>query len=166
MRDYHRELYEIMREIRKIKFTSIIPDLTGLEFDVLDNIARCEEELEIVRISDVVRAMHIPPPAVSRVMRNLEDAELLVRSIDTTDRRNMIVELTDKGEDVLDRGEVVLRDFAESVFGTMGKEKTEQLIDTLREFAQVSKAELEKQIACCGDEIQDKSCCSCRKGKK
>lgn len=166
MRDYHRELYEIMREIRKIKFTSMIPDLTGMEFDVLCNIQRCGEKLETVRISDIVRAMHIPPPAVSRVMKNLEEAELLVRSIDTSDRRNMIVELTGKGEDALARSKAALRGFAENVFDTMGQEKTELLIDTLCEFAQVSKAELEKQIACCGEEIHNKSCCSCRKGKK
>ena len=89
--------------------------------------------------------MEAPPPAVSRAMRVLEGEGLIRRRIDEHDRRNMIVEFTDEGRERLCRGADVMYEFADSVFSAMGAEKTSAMIDSLREFAEISKEEIEKR---------------------
>ena len=58
---------------------------------------------ETVHPGDLAQALDFSPSAVSHLLKELEDQELLRRVLDSSDRRKVRLELTDKGADLLER---------------------------------------------------------------
>lgn len=86
-----------------------------------------EQEVPCVKVSDLVKNMRVAAPAVSRCLKSLEGKECIVRTVDTKDRRNTYVELTEKGKQVLIETEEIFNSFTDAVFGEMGSENMQAL---------------------------------------
>ena len=65
-------------------------------------------------VSSLTKAMEMPMPAVSRLMRGMEERGLITRSILPQDRRSIVVRVTAEGERLLD-------EFQESFHGFFGE---------------------------------------------
>lgn len=145
MEQEKRELFHTFESFRKLNFSSILPNLTHGEFAMLKAVSCCVDngdESEI-RISDIVKHLKIPAPAVSRTMNSLEERGFIVRTVNKKDRRNISVSLTEKGAARLAEAEQILEEFQESVFGNMGTENMNRLIRYFQKLQEVMAKEIE-----------------------
>lgn len=72
--------------------------------------------------------------AVARSIKKLEDKGLVIRQIDTTNRRQNKVSLTKQGKDILDKSIEMLNEWEDEVFN-IDSMKKEDFQKTLREIA-------------------------------
>lgn len=138
-RDFVRELHAI----RRPKILKLIPGLNNGEVWILGAIwglAR-EKHLDRIRVSDLVKVMHCPAPAVSRQLKSLESRAFILRETDPDDRRNTLVSLTDAGIEKAREMEADLNEFARGVYEKMGAEDTEELIRLLRRLRHILEEE-------------------------
>ena len=149
MREEQKEFFEIMQAFRKLHLSSMLPDISHGEFGVLKAIQCCErigsKGTGGVKVSEIVRHMQLPPPAISRALRMLEEKELVLRDVDKQDRRNTFVRLTAKGEGLIEEADCIMEDFGDAVFGNLGEETMRKLNGYLRKFVETSKIEIEKR---------------------
>lgn len=152
MRKENQELIQVFENFRKLNIASILPNLTHAEFGLLKAVSCCRKgnggEDEI-RISDIVKHLKIPAPAVSRTMRSLEERGFIIRTVNKKDRRNVYVRLTEAGAAKLDEAEQILDEFQEAVFGSMGIENMNRLIQYLQKLQEVMARELEQRKHIC-----------------
>ena len=145
MRQEHRELIQVFEKFRKLNVASILPNLTHAEFGILKTISCCQNAdscEEGIKISNIIGHLKVPGPAVSRTMKSLEEQELIIRTINKKDRRNVYVRLTEAGTARLAEAEQILDEFQEAVFGSMGVENMNRLIQYLQELQEVMAKEI------------------------
>ena len=150
MKQEIRELFRTFESFRKLNVSSILPNLTHGEFAILKAVSCCMNESgkesdkqSEIRISDIVKHLKIPAPAVSRTMNSLEERGFIIRTVNKKDRRNISVSLTEQGADRLAEAEQILEEFQESVFGSMGTENMHRLIKYFQKLQEVMEKEIE-----------------------
>ena len=150
MKQENRELFRTFESFRKLNVSSILPNLTHCEFAILKAVSCCMNESgkesdkqSEIRISDIVKHLKIPAPAVSRTMNSLEERGFIIRTVNKKDRRNISVSLTEQGADRLAEAEQILEEFQESVFGSMGTENMHRLIKYFQKLQEVMEKEIE-----------------------
>ncbi|HEY1479356.1 MAG TPA: MarR family transcriptional regulator [Gaiellales bacterium] len=84
---------------RGLRQTRAGTDLSPSQYEVLASVSFRER----VRMSDLAALEGLNPTLLSRIVGHLEEAELVTREADTTDRRVAHVVVTDKGRDMHDR---------------------------------------------------------------
>ena len=138
-RDFVRELHAI----RRPKILKRIPGLNNGEVWILGAIWGLERErqMERIRVSELVKMMHCPAPAVSRQLKSLESRSFILRETDPEDRRNTLVSLTDAGIAKAKEMEACLNEFARGVYERMGAEDMEELIRLLRRLRHILEEE-------------------------
>jgi MarR family 2-MHQ and catechol resistance regulon transcriptional repressor len=104
---------------------------------VLDLVVRLRlTEGQTLRGVDLGRQLSKSPGYVSRVIDLAEEAGLVVRNPDPTDRRAQLITLTDQGEDVFDgfipHATAVLKD---TIYSTLDETEVETLIELLRKVS-------------------------------
>lgn len=149
MTEEQKTFFEILQSFRKLNLSSMLPDISHGEMSVLKTIQRCgmcsKEEQGGVKVSAIVQEMQLPPPAVSRALRFLEEKGLVQRDVDRKDRRNTFVTVTAKGEAIVKEADDIMEDFCNAVFGNLGAETMQKLNGYLQKFVETSKIEIEKR---------------------
>ncbi len=143
------EVFEAFHRFRKLDITSMFPELSGSDFRTLMAI-ECvgkEKQRKGVRVSELAQEMCVVTPAASRTLKGLEERGMIERTVDTEDRRNTYVFLTEKGKKVLADTEQIMDDFSNAVFEHLDEEKMKHLIAYLKEIYEVSEQEIKKRAA-------------------
>ena len=140
-------LHEAMFRLGRLNITAVVPELCQAEVIVMKAIADCVEQSgcieQGVNVSSVVNRLCIAPPAVSRTLNSLEEKNLIVRSVNKSDRRNTLVTLTDLGwEKNRDSGERI-SGFMRKIFSRVGEDKVAQTIAYINEIYEVAREELD-----------------------
>ena len=97
MEDVSRLRLAVMRLSRRLR-QQAGDDITPSQLSVLSTVAR----LGPLSHGDLAAAERVKAPTVTRIVDALEDAGLVARKVDVSDKRCSIVELTGKGEHRLD----------------------------------------------------------------
>lgn len=97
----------------------------------------------ILTVSELAEKLHTQPSAVSRSLKSLEEQGLIERTINSTDRRNTYVGLSEYGQSTCEKIEHTMSDFAQAVLSRMKKEDLERLVAYLNELYQVAMEEIE-----------------------
>lgn len=84
------------------------------------------------RISD---ALGVSPGRVSAILDRLEKKGMIVRETDPSNRRNVLVSVTDAGREADREAFTQMHDRFVRVFERMGEEHTRQFLDRCKEFA-------------------------------
>jgi DNA-binding MarR family transcriptional regulator len=159
MKELQQDFFNVMEEFRKLNIASLLPDMSHGDFAVLKAISmegRCRgaghpqapghpQTPEQTKVSQIVRCLGLPPPAISRSLRGLEQKGYIRRRVDEGDRRNTFVMLTALGESRLMTAEETMSDFAEAVFEAMGEDTMERLNGYLHSFVNTAKKEIENR---------------------
>ena len=147
MKAEEKAFLETMKKFRKLHISSMLPGINSGDFAVMKTIDHCtkEQEVQCVKVSDLVKNMRVAAPVVSRCLKSLEGKEYIVRTVDTKDRRNTYVELTEKGKQVLIETEEIFNSFTDAVFGEMGSENMQALNAYLDKLLQTAQREIEKR---------------------
>jgi DNA-binding MarR family transcriptional regulator len=104
--------------------------LSGAGLNALRLIARSGP----IAVTDVARNLGVDQSTASRQIRPLEDAGLLHRTADTSDRRVAWLEVTDRGQAVLDRVHGLRRDDLALVLSDWSNEDRAHLARLLERF--------------------------------
>ena len=119
-------------------------DLSHHEFITLVTINRLsiEKKADKIKVSEIVKCLEVPNAGVSRTLGKLEEKGLVFRSIDSMDRRNIYVTITENGKKLLCECQKNVDKFLNRVKEKFGKEKSEQLQTLMDEFAKIWKEEM------------------------
>lgn len=150
------DLFTAIRNMRRLDFSNRLDGLTEREYFFLRILHCLTQKLgsESVYVSSIVTELNISGPAVSKMLRNLEKRQLISRKTDTTDRRNTIVTLTEKGLRAKAQADKIAACFFINVTEKFGETNMEKLKTLLTQFcrivAEVSK-DFDLEIASSAD---------------
>lgn len=140
------KFFAIMMDFRRLNISSILPGISHGDHILLQHISCLEKRAEgRVKVSQVVKAMELPPPAISRGLRILDNKGYIVRAVDEQDRRNTFVALTESGRAILKEADSIVEGFGEAVFANMGDEVMRKLNGYFRQLVDISREEIEKR---------------------
>ncbi len=141
----HFEFMKVMHRIKRGGGTIAIGNLSRMEFftlEVLHNTAKKKDHAGGVSASELAAMLHMSGPAVSRMLRSLEEGGLIERSIDLEDRRNIVIRLTEKGEVTRDKTHEQMREMMDRAIEKMGTENMRTLLDLFARLADIMEEEI------------------------
>lgn len=94
----------------------------------------CEKEDHRIQVGDIVEMLHIPAPAVSRALRDLEKDGVLLRETDPKDRRITLVTFTAEGLEHVRACTGMVDSLFDRATARMGEAKVRELCALLEEF--------------------------------
>lgn len=153
IREEQRELIHLIGRIKRLHPQIKDCELNQGDLNTMIAIGHEMRDGDYVRVSDIVQALPVPPPAVSRSLRNLELKGYTQRSADPSDRRNTLVRLTEKGWKKCGQCRAQMDQFFRGIFLRMGRENVRMLLDSLTRLVDAAEAE------------KAEHCDSCDKGK-
>ena len=164
MKEYQSKFLLQMHSFHKIKFWSLVPELNPSEHMLVFALCKCEsgkcgeydDDFDIklsamkgVKVSDLAKAVRMTMPGVSRVLAGLEEKGIIERRIDKSDRRNILVFLTEDGYSKIREYKRRINKYFETVFERFGEERVAEVIELIAELAEIAQEELNKELNCC-----------------
>lgn len=142
--EIYGRFYSVMNQFRRLRLGDLFPEMSKSDCMTLMAIDHFNQEKEegILTVSELADKMSAQPSAVSRTLKNLEDRELIERTINKSDRRNTYVALSEKGKRQWKEMEATMGEFAAAVLSRMREEDLERLVSYLDELYQVAAAEI------------------------
>lgn len=149
------EIFCVINKLRKLAIRNTTLPISHVEFMVLHTISKATNEK--IKISDIASIMEVSTPAISKMLRNLEEKDFIVRINNDNDRRVTYVRITEQGKEVLYKSFQMFRKLMDSITARMGKEKIKELMSLFRELTFNMADELEKHpISINIDHLEDK----------
>ena len=119
------ELLQKMRTLHKTRpHQDINPSLRG-EMFILCYIA---SHNVAVLPSDISRKMNASSAQIAAALNNLENKGLITRQIDTDDRRKILVEITQKGNDLAQKRQRLALDVIEKMLKLLGEHDAQEYV--------------------------------------
>lgn len=87
----------LSNRMKKIHFWEKITVVHHAEAMFLHHLCKPDEEIKPVALSKLTSHMRMQPAGISRLMKNMEKEGLILRTTDPENRRNTLVEPTEKG---------------------------------------------------------------------
>lgn len=149
MNDNARLLFKTFEQFRKLNIQSMMPNLSPSENSTLHAIKRCNRKCkrnnEKAKVSMIAEDIHVNPTQISRTLRSLEEKGLIKRSVDETDRRVTMVELTKEGEEIQKQNNKIVDEFMDAVFSQVDNDDFKKITEFLDNLYKISTKELEKR---------------------
>jgi DNA-binding MarR family transcriptional regulator len=152
-RDLTEELMEVFDLIKKVKPKHSMHEICipgkpayrmhGAEHMMLVCIHNAQEELSGVsdiKVSDIAKMMYLSPPAVSKMLNQLESKGLIERFSDKADRRVVYVRLSEVGIQEFAAMHKSMQLFTKHLVEQIGSDETESLIKVLRHLLEIIKS--------------------------
>ena len=146
------DLADALRRLARVPHSLTMGGLTMGEFLLLRLVrppADGAEEKAAVCVSDLARQLSCSPPAVSRMLRRLEEQGLLSRRCGPADRRSTYVELTPEGQRRLGEYLTAMEELSARVSRRMGEENLRVLTAQLDRLTDIILEEREKEPVSC-----------------
>jgi DNA-binding MarR family transcriptional regulator len=86
-------------------------------------------------MGELVAAMHLPPPTLTRLVDGAVDAALAYRLHDPRDGRKVVVHLSDRGRSRLARWEALVAAHESALAASMGTDRVSALVRALTDLA-------------------------------
>ncbi len=116
----------------------ISADIIFHEFLLLRKIQRIQtEKNDPVYPSDLSDKLNLSKSYITAVLNSLEKKELIVRTLDTADRRRLPVLITDKGRQIFDNMAAKELEQADILVSGLTQEKTLNLISLLNQASDI-----------------------------
>lgn len=131
--------YILVAELIKLKRCLIKIFNTDFEFPhiiiiALKIIEKSSENNDLgIKISKLGKLLLISKPAATQLCNTMYKKELIKRTPDTADRRNVFISLTKKGKEVLNYADEMLLKSANKMVDKLGDQKFLQLVNSLQE---------------------------------
>lgn len=152
-----QKLFDAFHMFRKLQIPSLLENLNHSELSIMKalkygdfhrpmhNIEPKVVNESPLSVSKLAKLVRVSAPSISRSLKGMEEKGYIIRKIDSKDRRNSYVELTDYGKSTLEEAEKTIRDFTDSVIEQMDPTHLEQLMSYLEELYTISENEILKR---------------------
>jgi DNA-binding MarR family transcriptional regulator len=121
-----RALMDTAQRFRQISLSGLHPQFSKGEAWLLLTI--CQGDEEGIPVSELVKRVHMPPPAVSRLLKGLEQDGFIQRSSARQDRRSILVTVTQEGRAQVQQMMQGMHAFWEEVFDSMSAEEFDAML--------------------------------------
>lgn len=118
---------------RRIGRTLAAYDVQPGEFDLLATLRRSGAPYRLT-VGQLLKSTMVTSGAVTHRLNRLDDKQLVTRDLDPNNRRSVIVTLTKKGLDLVDRALPAHVDNEQRQLACLTRQKQEALADLLREL--------------------------------
>lgn len=140
------ELMRAARRHRRVNLGLLFNELPQGEFFLLERLYKAAQRGASLCVSDLAGSLKIAPPAVSRMLRDLECKNLVYREADRADRRNTRVSLTEQGRRARDTAAARLDEFSNRVISRMGEADVRRLIALWNRMSDLMDEELRNML--------------------
>ena len=82
-------------------------------------------------VSEISKHLHVTPPSITQLLKSLEARGLIERHMDPSDRRVIVVTLTEQGERVTNQAREAFSATMKGLIEYLGEEQSNQLADLL-----------------------------------
>jgi DNA-binding MarR family transcriptional regulator len=82
-------------------------------------------------VSEISKHLHVTPPSITQLLKGLETRGLIERHVDPSDRRVIMVTLTEQGEQVTNQARGAFSATMRGLIDYLGEEQSNQLADLL-----------------------------------
>ncbi|HRR36018.1 MAG TPA: MarR family transcriptional regulator, partial [Clostridia bacterium] len=131
-------LNAIHRFTLSLRKKRISADIILHEFILLRKIQRIQtEKNDLVYPSDLSCKSNLSKSYITAVLKSLEKKELIVRTLDASDRRRLPVRITDKGYQIFANMAAKELEQADNLISALTEEKTLQLISLLNQSSDI-----------------------------
>lgn len=146
MNNLFRQMLICEKKIHQIKLDSIQDNFNQNEWIIMNSLYEVQVEkvlendaMKHLGVRCLAEMMQCTPPMISKILRGLEKKDMITRSMDQQDKRNVQVTLTEFGKEKVKEGRIVLAAYTDQIVKRFGEEKLGQIIDFMNEFYEVSK---------------------------
>lgn len=128
----------------KLRHSFSFSQVSSSEFMMLEKIGKSmdQDRDSGIYVSELAKHLRVSSPAVSRMLRSLEQKNLIMREVDRDDRRNTYVYLTEQGCKIRNKTKAEVKDFTGRVFKRMGEEDIKVLLTLWGRLADIMEEEL------------------------
>lgn len=91
--------------------------------------------------SDIAKRLGITAPAVSKMLRSMEEKGYVERRVDEKDRRNTRVSITPDGKEAEQQVRRQMQEFITGVIERLGEERTKELIHLMNRYTEIMQEE-------------------------
>lgn len=146
------KLFELVTEINEMHYTMnkiIIKEYQSLLDDDLSNnqtiLMDIVKDHEKISIGEIARQMKVTSSAVGQIVNKLEDENYLVRTINPKNRREILVQLADKGIRYFKKEEKINREIINRFYSQMELSEMEELKRILTKLSKIVERKCTKQ---------------------
>ncbi|NLD11135.1 MAG: MarR family transcriptional regulator [Clostridiales bacterium] len=149
MNDEQKDFLETMHAFGKLNFGLLMPKMNPGDARLLSIIGRYYDRHPegTMKVSDLVRRMPAPPPAISRGLKCLEGKGYIQRVTDPKDRRNTLVYMTDEGRKCSDEINHTMMEYFDAIFARMDKLDLASMTVLMRKMLNIAEEELDARLA-------------------
>lgn len=145
--EVQEQIFKAMFRLRRFQMGNVLKDISMGEYKVLEILSKCPEcrkgEKNIF-VSEVASAMKVSPPAVSRTLKTMEAKNYIGRSVDSKDRRNTVVFITEKGIAKREECRKIMLSLMGRVIDRMKPENMQHMVDLFNQMLDIMEDELKK----------------------
>ncbi|GIN92534.1 hypothetical protein J6TS1_32940 [Siminovitchia terrae] len=146
------KLFELVTEISEMHYTMnkiIIKEYQSLLDDDFSNnqtiLMDIVKDHEKISIGEIARLMKITSSAVGQIVNKLEDENYLMRTINPKNRREILVQLADKGIRHFEKEEKINREIINRFYSEMDLSEIEELKKILTKLSKIVEKKCTKQ---------------------
>ena len=130
-------LFHSMKNHLSTGVNAVLKDLPDCHFWSLHKLYIMIQEYgncDGIYISDMLKEINHPPQSVSRMLKQLEKKNCIVRTNDKDDHRKVYVQLTEYGKECHRQCEQVLKEYVVKIENVYGTDSLEQLLRDLKKL--------------------------------
>ena len=144
MNELYKQVFRAMEQFHKLRIGDMIENISKGECMTLMVIAKSNGKEEgMLTVSELADLTKSKPPAISRILKGLEEKGYIERMINAKDRRNTYVALTKLGKEKTCEIENTFHSFGEAVISRLKEEDIQRMIEVLDETYQIAVEEIE-----------------------
>lgn len=145
--ELQEQMFRTMFRLRRFYPGDIFEDISMGEFKVLEILSchpGCGNRGKGIYVSKMASILEVSSPAVSRMLKAMEARDYIGRHVDTKDRRNTCVFITETGIKKRNECRKTAEDFMDRVIYRMKPENVQQMLNLFHQMLDIMEDELKK----------------------
>ncbi len=123
----------IQRKVVRTAFAQVEEDITLPHLEIM----KILKEEGTRHIAEIGEKLQIPKPQMTHLIDRLEDLDIIVRQVDSTDRRTTNIMLTDKGKRIIEELDQVINESIKGKLGFLSEEELQELSVSLKKLGDI-----------------------------
>jgi DNA-binding MarR family transcriptional regulator len=119
----------------RFNVTSLMKDITFTQMVILNFLKACER----AKMSEIAKALKVTTSATTGIVDRMVRTGFLVRVPGMKDRRIIYIEMTEKGEKIVDAIEKQRRKFINGIFGKLTTTEREKFLQTMKKIYKIMR---------------------------
>ena len=143
--DTHMKFVNVMHKFRSNNHLDKAIGMKKSEYIMLLKVESTIAEFGTATVSQISEAMKMTNAAASKTIGFLEDNGYIEKKVNKEDKRQVHIELTQKGKEKFLYIKHEMDDFTQAVFDKFGKENADKLLELMEKMYEITSKEIKKR---------------------